>query len=46
LIKETPEDNEATQNINIIIATHPLVEFFKSQVIDHIVDDLDNPPAN
>ena len=46
LIKETPEENEANQNISSIIATHPLVEFFKSQVINHIVDELDNPPEN
>lgn len=46
LVKETPEETEAAQDTNKTIATHPLVEFIKTQVIDHLIEQLEVPPSN
>ena len=46
VFKETTENSESQPNIRAIIASHPLVEFFKSHVIDYIVSQLDKNPEN
>ena len=40
VFKESSESQESPNQLNTMISTHPLVEFLKSKIIDHLVDKL------